>query len=377
MKFQGCLFVALASVGLLSGCVGLGYSSLPTPIPTEYMPTVVALTLQARGVPVFTPAPADQTGQSAAATSPATLAGMPSQTPQISVTEQVMETIAPAVSPTFTAVTTVPGLTLEPGRAESPTPTIILSPTVNAPSPTATFSLPTPDLARLTPSPAPPIPDAPLQIYRLGELSRVISPIQATIRLTSGNGKVLRIELYGEDGRLLARHLRTFQNIPWQAARVDVNLDFEIGGAGESGRLVVSLEDPFGRLIDVNSVNLILLSSGQTELNPATALLQRLVIQEPTPKALIQGGKLIVSGRALPNRPDQPLRVMIIAEDGRILGQRLARVNVTIPGDYGVFIAEAPYTVTDLTPALLVVFEEGEPISDIAYLSSVEVILAP
>lgn len=255
--------------------------------------------------------------------------------------------------------------------------TTIPAPSIVGATPTINLPLPTPDPELLTPSPAPPIPDAPLQIFRLGELSRVISPIQVTTRLTSGNGKVLRIELFGEDGRLLARYLRTFQNIPWQAARVDVDLDFEVSGAGELGRLVVSLEDVYGRLIDVNSVNLILLSSGQTELNPATALQQRLVIQEPTPKALIQGGKLIVSGRALPNRPDQPLRVMIIGEDNRILGQRLARVNVTIPGDYGVFIAEVPYTVTDLTSALLVVFEEGEPISDIAYLSSVEVMLAP
>jgi len=36
-----------------------------------------------------------------------------------------------------------------------------------------------------------------------------------------------------------------------------------------------------------------------------------------------------------------------------------------------------PYTVTDLTPALLVIFEEGEPLTDIAHLSSIPVVLAP
>jgi hypothetical protein len=211
----------------------------------------------------------------------------------------------------------------------------------------------------------------------LGELSPVISPIKLVTRLTSQVGKTMRVELYGEDGRLLARYLRTFQRIPWEAARVDVDLAFEIDGAGEIGRVVVSVEDVFGRLMDVNSVNLLLLSHGATQPNPATALWQRLIIEEPSPMEMVQGGVLIITGRALPNNPDQPLRVTLVGEDGHILGQRLAKVNVETPGDYGVYVAEVPYTVTALTPARLVIFEEGEPISDIAHLSSIEVLLAP
>jgi hypothetical protein len=211
----------------------------------------------------------------------------------------------------------------------------------------------------------------------LGELSPVISPIKLVTRLTSQVGKTMRVELYGEDGRLLARYLRTFQRIPWEAARVDVDLAFEIDGAGEIGRVVVSVEDVFGRLMDVNSVNLLLLSHGATQPNPATALWQRLIIEEPSPMEMVQGGVLIITGRALPNNPDQPLRVTLVGEDGHTLGQRLAKVNVETPGDYGVYVAEVPYTVTALTPARLVIFEEGEPISDIAHLSSIEVLLAP
>jgi hypothetical protein len=140
---------------------------------------------------------------------------------------------------------------------------------------------------------------------------------------------------------------------------------------------VVSVEDSFGRLIDVNSLNLILLSIGQSELNPPTALWQRLIIEEPVPNALIQGGKLIISGRALPNDPEQPLRVMLVGEDGRVLGQRLAGVQFEKEGDYGTYVAEVPYTVDGLTPALLVIYEEGGLVSDIAHLSSTQVILAP
>jgi hypothetical protein len=122
---------------------------------------------------------------------------------------------------------------------------------------------------------------------------------------------------------------------------------------------------------------LLLLSHGATQPNPATALWQRLIIEEPSPMEMVQGGVLIITGRALPNNPDQPLRVTLVGEDGHTLGQRLAKVNVETPGDYGVYVAEVPYTVTALTPARLVIFEEGEPISDIAHLSSIEVLLAP
>ena len=89
---------------------------------------------------------------------------------------------------------------------------------------------------------------------------------------------------------------------------------------------------------------------GATQLNPATALWQRLIIKEPSPLEMIQGGTLIISGRRPAQQPDQPLRVMLVGEDGHILGQRLAKVNVTIPGDYGTFIAEVPYTVTAADP---------------------------
>jgi hypothetical protein len=224
---------------------------------------------------------------------------------------------------------------------------------------------------------ASPFPNAPIQILRVGELSKINSPLPVSLSLTSRVGKVVRAELYGEDGRLLARHLRTYDNIPWEIAKVGVDLDFGISAAAEAGRLVVSVEDQFGRLMDVNSINLILISVGQSELNPPTALWQRLIIEEPVPLALIQGGKLFISGRALPNDPHQPLRVMLVGEDGRILGQRLAGVEAEKPGDYGIFITEVPYTVTDLTPARLVIYEEGGQVSDIAHLSSVEVILAP
>lgn len=348
------LLAAALVIGYLSGCATLAGPSLPTPLPTEYMPTVVAQTLAAQGVEL-----------------PNTRTALPERSPQAS------NTLPPTLTATWTQR---PTYTPTSSATPTATPTVTRTPTPDRTSLAATSSYIlslTPPPGTQSPTPAPALPDAPIQIYRLGELSRVISPIDVTTRLASGIGKVVRVELHGEDGRLLARYLKTFLVVPWEIAKVTVNLEFEIRAAAEAGRLVVSVEDSYGRLIDVNSVNLILLSTGMTELNPATALWQRLIIQEPIPKALIQGGIVVASGRALPDNPEQALRVMLITEDGRILGQRLAGVDIQTPGDYGVFRTEIPYVVTDLTPALLVVYEEGEPVSDIAHLSSIQLVLAP
>jgi hypothetical protein len=329
-------------------------TALPTLLPTEYLPTAISLTLEASGVGHATvPLRRSPTAASSSVIPSETAETQDTPTSTFTLTPPpTLEVITPANPITTTQVMTIP-LT---APTETPAPVLQLLP------PSAT--------------PAPAIPDAKIQIYQLGERSLVTSPINVSIRLTSQYGKIVRIELYGEDGRLLSRYMKTFDTVPWKSARIGFEMDFEISGAAEEGRLVINVEDPFGRLIDVNSVNLILLSKGVTDLNPPTAMLQKIIIHEPAPQALIQGGKLIVSGRALPNL-DQPLKLMVVSEEGKVLGQRLAKVEFTEPGNYGTFVAEVPYTVTGLTPALLIVYEDGGKISQIAHLASLQVILAP
>ena len=366
-------------VMLLSGCGAPAGAGIATPLPPDYIPTAAALTLAARGIGAAAPTPAETSAPLS------TASGLP----------QPASTTA---APTFTAVppttTPIPPTdTLTPPPSDTPLPPPSATPTASAPpldtatqpapSPTQAATLPPgptawPTLVFATPglnTPAPPIPEARIQIYQLGERSKLISPIDVTTRLTTSKSLVVRIELYGEDGRVLARHVRTYSQ-PWEANKIGTRLEFEVSGAGELGRLVVSVEDQYNRLIEVNSVDLLLLAQGKNEFNPASTLWQRIVIEEPQPKALIQGGTLIATGRALPFT-SQPLKVMLVAEDGRVLGQRLAGVNLPIPGDYGYFITEVPYTVSEITPALLVIYEDGGLTSPIALLSSIPVTLAP
>jgi len=356
---------------MVSGCNLLEQGNLDTPIPTEFLPTAIQLTLHAEGVeyvtithipsPVLltTPTIREVDSNTASVTRPTQIT---STTDRLTKTQIFENTQAVEHKET-----------LQPTMAPIITDTIFLTSTLpNAISTPFEISLPAPPVE--TPPPA--IPEANIQIFKLGELSLVTSPIQVSLHLIARTVGIVRIELFGEDGRLLVRQLRDYKYVPWSASRIFESLEFEINGVAELSRLVISVEDQFGRLTDVNSVNLILLSTGMAEFTPTSALWQRIIIQEPQPKALIQGGKLIVSGRTRPNS-DKPLRVTLVTEDGRLIGQRLAGASITIPGDYGTFISEVPYTVSDLTFALLTVYEDGELISDIAHLSTVEVILAP
>lgn len=376
---QTAVLLGLAACAVLQGPAGA------TPLPSDYMPTAAALTLAAQGI--------------GGVTQPATVAATGEGTPPgVSTPEQADATgeavLNPAVltaaaatqtaagpRPTLTTGPTVTA-TRRPTRTPTPRPTLTFTPTPTIDPVALSTSLAAtaqPDFSLLgqTATAAPPFPPAPIQIYRLGELSRVISPLEINTYITSIDAQVARIELYGEDGRLMARHLRTAISRPGELARIGISLDFEAHAAAEAGRLVVSVEDTAGRLRDVNSIELLLLSVGMNQINPATGLWQRLIIQEPLPNALIVGGELLISGRALPNNPDQPLRVVIYGADGKVLGNRLAGVEFAIPGDYGTFQAAVPYSVSDITPALVVVYEEGGDVSDIAHLSSLDVILSP
>lgn len=365
------LFIFLFIAFLIVSCSSLPIESIPTTLPTEYLPTAAALTLSASGaLNSLTP----QSSPQPLFTAPAELS---TELPTISETN--VNGLTPSTATKFATdfAENEPELHQPTTTAKIPQPTTEKTQDVNTSTLelTATAFQDTTGRAQ-SPTPAPPIPEATIQIFELGDLSKVTSPIPISARLTCGQGKTIRFELYGEDGRTLARYMRTYENIPWNAARIGFNMEYEIDSAAELGRLVVSAEDSFGRLIEATSMNLILISQGLNEINPPSGLQQRIIIQDPPEKSLIQTGKLIVSGRAKP-ASNLPLRAMLVGEDGKILGQRLAGIVMPIPGDYGIFIAEVPYSVKELTPALLMVFEEGGKTSPYTYLSSIEVLLAP
>lgn len=326
-----CRFFLLAV--FLTGCSSLPPASLPTPLPVDYLPTAVALTSEAGGV---TPSATDEADVSPKASMPDSES---QAAPTASATQRPFST--PTRGPT------------------GPTATPYTLP----PSPTST--------------PTPETPNAEIEIRNLGPLSRVVSPLHVYLYLKPGAGGKVLIELLGEGERVLYREVRKINFVPvgaWATFTLDIN--FEIAATAEVGRLKISVDDEFGRTVALNSVPLILLSVGDADIVPPQDVLAPIVIRQPKKKALLQGGKVVVSGLARPSS-DQPLMVKLITDKGNEVGFRLVNVDTPAGGGYGTFAVEVPYTVSQPTPALLVVLEGASNLANVIHLSSIEVLLSP
>lgn len=322
---------------LLASCANLMGPEPPTPYPTEYLPTVIALTIQAGD--------AQRAAQSEAPTEVVTL------------------------DPTDATLSPTP--TQEPAPPTShPTET----PEPNPVGPTATpFTLPAP----ATSTPLPEIPNSLIEIRNLGPLSKISSPLHIYAYLKTGADGRVTIELLGEDGRALYREVRVIGYVPAGASAIlSMDLDFEIPATAEMGRLRLSIEDEYHRVVALNSVPLVLLSIGDSDVIPPVDVLAPIVLQKPTKQTLIQGGKVLVEGLARTGGTGA-LMVRLLGTDGSEVGSRLVAVETPSEGQYGHFAVEVPYEVNRTTPVLLVVTEGAEGINDLIYLTSLEIMLSP
>jgi len=342
------LFVILISLGFLSACGGISFESpLSTLIPTEHIPTAIALTVEALEVSNGSPTPG---------TASSGITGSPTPT-----------SMGASLSPTSTRIPDGGGLATQENQGENGA-----TPTQSA---EASFTSPTP-IPSQTPLPVGGIPYATLQIIRPGPLSKLVSPIELHAFVRAGAGGRVRVELLGEDGRPLYRQVFVFDVSPRAQVNLINEIEYEVAGVAETARLVISTEDAYGRPLALTSEDLILLSMGENDLNPPGDLLETIVIQQPTSKQLIQGEKLIVSGLARTSG-DRMLLVELVAPDGRVVGSRLAEITPSPDGGHSTFAAEVPYDVSAPTWVRLVVSERGERLPGVVNLSSVEVLLSP
>lgn len=319
---------------LFSACTALPTAEpLPTLIPTNELPTIIALTAQA-----------------------------------------LIPTPSPSITPTAKSPTPTPNFTNTPAiEASSPT----VSPTEPQVTTTAPPSL-TPSLtATSTPAEDEAIPFAQLQIIRPGALSKVVSPIDLYVYLRPGRGGRVVVELLGEDGRLMHRKVYRYSDVP-DAAPVNLfaEIPFEIPGVAETARLTVTLYDVYGRLQAIAGEDLVLLSLGQPDINPAGDLLQPIVIQQPLPKHLIQGNSILVSGLAR-TPSDKPLLVQLIDRNNKVVGERLAGIATGDTAAHRLFAAEVPYQVTSPTWTRVVVIEYDTRLQIPINAASIEVLLSP
>jgi hypothetical protein len=242
------------------------------------------------------------------------------------------------------------------------------------PSPTDTLE-PT-----LTPSPAPTFTQtnipwhkpAAIQIFAPGPMSKVVSPIILRMNIVSGESEKIQIDLYGEDGRLLSRNLKQVRT-SGEGVDQSIKIPFEIRAAAELGRITVSTKDKAGRLQALNSVRVLLLSSGNNEINPPGDLSEPVGVFSPLLKESASGGVLNVRADVWPFNL-QPVILELVDTTGKSLGLRILTVEQINPQ---LFETTLPYEVTEPTSARLTIRQDDDRMAGLFYVYSQEVLLNP
>ncbi len=217
----------------------------------------------------------------------------------------------------------------------------------------------------------------PIQIRSPGAMSIVTSPISLNVQFAmDGAGKILRIGLYSEDGKLLVRKVFDWKRVTALGGSLHDLIDFEIPNPSQNGLLNIQVEDTLGLLLAVNSTSLVLRSSGVPQINPPEWQAKVIDIQQPAPNAQINGGMLAVSGLTS-LEIDQVLKVQLLSLDGKVLGQRLAGIRGSPEDEFKVFTSQVPYITEQGVPARLIVFYDDSQFGQTTHLTSLPVTLNP
>jgi len=257
-----------------------------------------------------------------------------------------------SIAATQTLIASIP--TNPPTRIPKPT----LSPT---PQPTFTVTtIPGHDIAAIL-------------ITSPGPMSNIVSPITLKMNIITGDSKIVQIDLYGEDGRLLSRTLK--RNVPTSRDGVlqTIKIPFEIRAAAELGRISVSTQDKFGRTQSLNSVRVLLLSSGVNEITTPGNPSEPVGVFSPLGKGSASGGVLSVRADVWPFNL-QPVILELISPEGKSLGLRVINVGHINPQ---LFDTTIPYKITEPVLARLTIRQDDDRIDGLFYVYSQEVLLNP
>ena len=258
---------------------------------------------------------------------------------------------AASISGTETAIALTP--TSEP--TNTPLPTL-------SPTPRPTFT------ATTIPGHEP----AAIQIQAPGPMSKVISPINLRMNIISGESERVQIDLYGEDGRLLSRTVKKVRTSR-DGVLQNIKIPFEIRAAAEVGRITISTQDKAGRLQALNSVRVLMLSSGANEINPPGNPSEPVGVFSPLAEESVTGGVLSVRGDLWPFNL-QPVILELVGPDGKSIGLRILTVDHINPQ---LFETTIPYKVREPTLARLTIYQDDDRINGLFYVYSQEVLLNP
>jgi len=153
-------------------------------------------------------------------------------------------------------------------------------------------------------------------------------------------------------------------------AQVDVVLT---RAAAELGRITVSTLDKEGRIQSLNSVRLLLLSSGVNEFNPVGDPAEPVVMFKPLAEETVSGGVVNVKVDIWPFNL-QPIYLELVNSEGKSMGLRMLTVDKIQPH---LFETTIPYRVAVPTSVRLVVRQDDDRMPGVFYIYTQVIQLNP
>jgi len=214
-----------------------------------------------------------------------------------------------------------------------------------------------------------------IQFLSPGPLSRIVSPFIVYGYAVPGFNSQGSLQLYGENGHLLDSKNVPLYN-PYKWANFYWEMSFNISYVGELGRLTLSTQDAYGRVIAVNSIHILLLREGTSIINQPGNLKEACVISQPVAGQRLEGGVLSVAGKMRPFN-NLPLTLELVGRDGSVIGTQTIAVTPTPNNDVVPFRVDMNYSISKAMWALLSVRQNDDRIGGLMYLYSQEIYLNP
>ena len=222
------------------------------------------------------------------------------------------------------------------------------------------------------------LPNSQIQILEPGDLSQLASPIKVQASVFPGDGNLVNVQLFGEDGRLISDQLMKMVLTESGWVNLEKEIKFEISTAGESAMLVISTRDEFGRRIAQSTSQIFLMQIGKSDIESNDLLKQPFVVQSPRANTIVKGGVVHIAGYAHPFNSN-PIIIELLTESGGVMESAIVKLpKITDGQNYAVFFADIPYQVDIRTPVRLSVRQRSILLPNIeAALSSQLITLDP
>ena len=249
----------------------------------------------------------------------------------------------------------------------TPVPTQTPAPTRSLPTPSPTIE---PGFTKL----------AQIQFIAPGPMSSLVSPIKLQALVASGGSELVQYDLLGEDGLLLQRIVRKVQHFE-KGSFQSLDLTFDIRAVSEAGYIRISTKDKLGRIQALNTMPVLLYSTGTSQINPiGNMIYERVMVEKLKEGDGVYGGTLNLKGLLWPFN-DQPVIVDLFLPDGESLSSRIINPEGI---DTQTFETSLPYKVTEPTLVRLT-FRQDNPLLGIfdpelkrnIYVYSMQVVLNP